>query len=358
MNKYQFNIVVVENGYMHAGTKAVEDAKQTMLKKGYEEITFKFSRQKSFLQNGVTFLIKFIKLWFKLKPQSIIIFQYPLLGVNSYLRFLNFLLKKKGVRSVALIHDIDSLRYERNEHVQREIAILSSFALIISHNEKMSAWLKNKGLNKPLFDLQLFDYLCSNTKRDGESMEAYDADVMHVTYAGNLAKCNFIYDLDKNGLDKGHINFWLYGPGVKDKFLNGNSFLKYKGIFSPDEVVAEITRADFGLVWDGDKITKDSTPVARYMNYNNPHKFSLYIAAGLPVILPRNAALSDFVKHNNLGITIDNLSEILTVIPPRDSIEYRNMKLCVENLAKQVRNGSFLSTVLEQIEVFFDMNNR
>ena len=47
-----------------------------------------------------------------------------------------------------------------------------------------------------------------------------------------------------------------------------------------------------------------------YLRINNPHKTSLYLASGIPVIIWSKAALAEFIEKNKCGITVDSLYEI------------------------------------------------
>ena len=46
------------------------------------------------------------------------------------------------------------------------------------------------------------------------------------------------------------------------------------------------------------------------MRFNNPHKLSLYVALGLPVIVWREAAIAEFVLKQGIGITVSDLLEL------------------------------------------------
>ena len=66
-------------------------------------------------------------------------------------------------KCIVVIHDLDSLRQEKEEsEVQKEIRFLNKFQSIISHNERMTAWLKEKGCHSKIVNLELFDYLTEN----------------------------------------------------------------------------------------------------------------------------------------------------------------------------------------------------
>ncbi|MEJ7682690.1 MAG: hypothetical protein WKG06_33500 [Segetibacter sp.] len=140
-----------------------------------------------------------------------------------------------------------------------------------------------------------------------------------IAFAGHLAKSTFVYDL-------GNIKNWkfnIYG-GEFDSQRNKNINTTWKGEFSPDEVVYHL-EGSFGLVWDGaDANDIRSNRFGDYMRYNNPFKFSLYLAAGLPVIAPASAAIAKTIEKYNLGFLINSLADLNNIVIS-DS-EYDTMK--------------------------------
>ncbi len=103
-------------------------------------------------------------IWLSIKYRNydIIVIQYPYYLIKQiYLKMIHRLFKNK--QTILLIHDIDTLRYGLNkERIQEEIDVINHFKIVISHNEKMSQWLKDNGCQSPIINMELFDYLCED----------------------------------------------------------------------------------------------------------------------------------------------------------------------------------------------------
>lgn len=86
-----------------------------------------------------------------------------------------------------------------------------------------------------------------------------------------------------------------------------------------------------------------------YLKMNNPHKASLYLASGFPIIVWSQSALADFVRKNQCGIIVDSLFEIADCLNSIDEEDYqeliKNSKIVGEKL-----NGYFLKTALENVK--------
>ena len=82
------------------------------------------------------------------------------------------------------------------------------------------------------------------------------------------------------------------------------------------------------------------------MRYNNPHKLSLYISAGIPVIVWKDSAVADFVIQEKIGFVVSDLSNINTVISNMDSNEYREYLLKISDLQQKVIKGEYLKKSL------------
>ena len=105
------------------------------------------------------------------------------------------------------------------------------------------------------------------------------------------------------------------------------------------------------MVWDGNYDESDQNEgFKNYTKYNNPHKLSCYIAAGLPVIVWRKSAAAQFVNKYNIGYTISNLYDINNL----DFSDYEEKLKNVSVIQKKVCNGKFtkdaINKVLEKIK--------
>lgn len=183
-----------------------------------------------------------------------------------------------------MIHDLDSLRgvYKNGE---REF--LSTADVIIAHNPVMVDYLKQNGYSdKEIRSLNIFDYLIQDTvacRKEGEKTE--------VVIAGNLKreKAGYVYRLNEV---EGEIQFRLYGPNY-DGETQGEC--KILWTVQAGRVTGKTGRG-FGLVWDGNGLNGCTGVFGEYMKYNNPHKTSLYLASGLPVIIWEKAAMAKYIE--------------------------------------------------------------
>lgn len=64
----------------------------------------------------------------------------------------------------------------------------------------------------------------------------------------------------------------------------------------------------------------------KYLRINNPHKVSLYIAAGIPVVIWKEAALCSLIEENALGFGISSLDELEEALKSHEHLyqSYRN----------------------------------
>lgn len=97
------------------------------------------------------------------------------------------------------------------------------------------------------------------------------------------------------------------------------------GFVKSDDLIAT-AQGDFGLVWDGTSVSTCTGDFGEYLQYNNPHKTSLYIRCQLPVIIWNKAALADFVRENGIGICVDSLEELEKILNTLSEEEYAEMK--------------------------------
>lgn len=87
-----------------------------------------------------------------------------------------------------------------------------------------------------------------------------------------------------------------------------------------------------------------------YTKYNSPHKVSLYVALGLPVIVWQDSAIADFVVKYRLGFAISSLSEIDPLMASIEEDELKQLKQRVNRFGCLLREGLFTKQVLIQVE--------
>lgn len=210
--------------------------------------------------------------------------------------------------------------------------------VLIVHNMYMVKMLADRGFDSDrLVKLEIFDYLIPDYKEIKES----DG----IVIAGNLmeSKAGYVYQINKIN----NVTFNLFGANYNAKKPFDN--INYFGAFLPDELIKNLT-GKYGLVWDGDSVETCSGGKGEYLKINNPHKLSLYLAAGLPVIIWDEAAEADFVLRENVGFTVRSLYELPGKMSDISDNNYEIMKKNAETVGARLRNGEYLTRALKKAE--------
>ena len=311
------------------------------MQQGYKDFTFTVSDNFNRITYYVMLLKNMLGFFFSIKPGSIVGVQYPLLSINNVFRHFIKLAKFKKVYFFCIVHDIHSLRTGGKDQamINQDITNLNQFDRIIVHNQQMLDWLKQNGLQPDAIILEVFDYLSGNFKDNNTDTTGENL----IVYAGNLIKSKFIYRLH----ELKNCSFNLYGPGYITALAGKESRVKWKGQYSPEQVTKEL-RGNFGLIWDGESCEACDEILGNYLKYNAPHKFSLYIAAGLPVIAPAGSAIGNFVKANDIGFLINSVYDLDNIKISSD--DYSEMKKNVLLLRAKIISGYFFTEALLKTE--------
>lgn len=342
--KYSNYLISEDNGTNnHAGSKARNDI-DYFLKENVSEI---LRVEKFFDSSGIINKVKILckmtidwsKIIYKIKTKSNLIIQYPLESPKEVVNFFIKTTKKmKSAKLIAVIHDLESLRFD-SKRKKSEIEYLTQYNYIIVHNESMKRYLANQGIDEnKLIILGIFDYKTDKINKKNRKL------TNEIAIAGNLSsdKSGYVYDLKKIG---SNVKFNLYGPNYKE-YKNDN--LKYFGQFPPEKL-PENLEGSFGLVWDGSEIDDCVGITGEYLKYNNPHKVSLYIVSNLPIIIWKKAAMADFVVKENIGIAVDSLKDIYDEISKLKEEDYQNMINNISSISKKLENGYYIKESLKKI---------
>ncbi|MEP5831360.1 MAG: beta-1,6-galactofuranosyltransferase, partial [Maribacter dokdonensis] len=76
---------------------------------------------------------------------------------------------------------------------------------------------------------------------------------------------------------------------------------------------------------------------------------SLYLLCGLPVIVWKKAAIAKFIEKEQIGITLNSLDELDTVLANLDSKDYATMVSNVEKVKVKVSSGYYLSQAINKV---------
>ena len=227
---------------------------------------------------------------FRLQKDDTLYIQYPYnppIANDILIRSLSICTKIHGAVLCILMHDINSFRFSSDSQMQskmrKEAMLLNNANHVIAHNNRMIELLRNCGCSAQMHDLQYFYYLW-----EGPLAYIENGITKHIIIAGNLApeKSGYVYNLPANS-----VQYELFGVNYDTKRRSGVN-VHYNGAFAPDDLIPHL-KGSFGLVWDGTSTQTCEGNYGVYLRYNNPHKFSLYIAAGLPVIVWSESALAD-----------------------------------------------------------------
>jgi hypothetical protein len=233
------------------------------------------------------------------------------------------------------VADIDGLKDADERVLRDDIEFLGKVSKLVVHNQAMSDWLVSKGCKAKMAKLEFFDFL----QRPSPATRGLEKKIV---FAGNLAKSRFLLDPSISDLDDMQIA--VYGPGLNfDLPLQKN--LHYCGTFDPGDLISKL-EGSFGLVWDGDSWQSPGGPLGGYMAYITHHKLSLYILAGLPILIPRMAGAAPLVEQYGIGIVFDNTSDIPAAIKKLSEESYQAMRHNMVTLAEQLSKGQQLRKAL------------
>lgn len=320
----------------NAGPKARTDINYYLRQMGYQDLqSFDFShsflhlRKQKMIWNDIPQALKKLR-----GKDATVIFQYPIYSKVCMRRLLK-LTQKNIAHFYVIVHDLESLRIFKDRYgfQKFEVDFFNGTNGIIVHNDHMKRALIQMGVKVPIISLEIFDYYTAvplNRQRDNHQ---------GIAFAGNLVKAAF---LDKWDL-KQSIN--LYGP---HKHLHYPQNVIYKGTFSPEELPLHL-KESFGLVWDGNRLDECNGMYGEYLKYNNPHKTSLYLSSGIPVIVWKQSAMSEFVSKYNVGLSVNDLHELETILPSLSDEKYAQMQQNAVAMAQKLRAGYFIKKAVAQL---------
>jgi hypothetical protein len=320
----------------HGGICAV-DAEKIFLQEGFTAIDTPHAHDFSIRAKISRILFSF-RTFLSLPSGSTVFFLFPLYAKAQKL-LLRLLLLRRKISLVCMVLDFDGLRDDNALLLKKEIRDLKRYHYFILHNEKMKELMDSLVPGNIAACFQCFDYLT-------DAVSTARGRNYRIIFAGNLQKSAFLELSDKLSGSCPEVRFIVYGAGVTEKMRSQES-ISYLGVHEP-YLLPEILEGAFGLVWDGNSLEECAGSYGRYLKYNSPHKLSLYILSGLPVIIWKEAATAEMVLKNNIGFTISSLYEIQEKINALTDQDYLEMANNCRQLATRISKGEFLRAAINE----------
>lgn len=328
----------------NAAGKAKTDCEISLQNLGFKNLGFKQSSIPSSAIGTIKNFFGITIALLRLPLKSTICTQYP---NNKFRKLILFFVKLKRCKMITVVHDVRCLK-GRVKDVEKELSKIVCSDVIVVHNESMKQWFLDQGTTIPIIVLGIFDYVAE--KRPIQNKGVTSGEKYSIAYAGGFGDGKNAYIFDFDILKNSKYNLKLYGIGFdanKRKVAEEESVIFYQGAFPSDEIAYKI-EADFGLVWDGISTEACSGDLGEYLKYNNPHKTSLYLLCGLPVIVWDKAAIASFIVENNVGIAVSNLKDLNAILENLSVEDYKTMKHNVLAVQEKVIKGQFVETAVKK----------
>lgn len=333
-----------------AGGKAPRDIKHILESMGYEMVSIHPYKENDGESEESWSYQRLKREWEKgyerIEPNSLLFLQFPFRQrQRERSRMLSRLKSEKNIGIITLLHDVEQLRkIFLNTFSEDDFAFLMDISdVVIVHNQRMREHFVENGMSgEKIVSLELFDYLYHET----DCPKQFEKSII---IAGNLdrQKSPYIGELGKLKPLKIH----LYGPNYADQTAEkeDREGIIYHGSFPSNEIPQMLDRG-FGLVWDGDSLDTCSGFTGEYLRYNNPHKLSLYLAAGLPVIIWKEAAEAAFVEKHGVGFTVNSLYEIQGILENVTKEQYIRFLSEVQKISSKLVQGEYTRLAVEKAE--------
>lgn len=317
-------------GQNTAESKAKIDCEEILLRMGYKNLGLPRTLYQNRKVSSVFTLLSSLLGRLRMPKDGIAVFQYPKSTIKQELRRA----KQRGCRTIVIVHDLETLR-GYGETIDETMSWTENADVIIVHTDRMAEYMRAKFPEKKIIALGIFDYLCKIEDNPVPTGKKYA-----VAFAGNLTKSAFLTEIEPR-----EYTLNLFGKKRENQKFHEN--VRYLGMFPPEELASHLN-SNFGLVWDGD--LEGTGNMGEYLKFISPHKLSMYISAGLPVIIRKGTAMAPFVEKHGIGITVERLSDLDDVLSQMSRTEYEKMRSNTAGIRQMLCNGEFFSKAVKKGE--------
>lgn len=324
---------IVQPPTVNAVFKAKDDITNIAMDMGYKE--FDIDRVQGDLETGKPLQTRIDGITGAITEGDFVVYQYPTYNGVDFERGMVSTILDRGASIVLFLHDSDYVRWGAPDD---EIGIFNVASALIVHTQAMADKLREAGVESPMFINEAFDYLSEMMLNRYAHQDQYPFK-RELVFAGGLNKSSFLADWQLT------TKLTVFGRQEPDFPLSDN--LDYQGEYQQDELLWRLPFC-FGLAWDTD--SPNGSKFGEYTKYNNPHKVSMYLGQGLPVIVWSQAGIAPFITKNHLGYAVDSIEQIDGLLAGLSDEEINDTLASVNQMKAAIRNGFFTRRVLTDAE--------
>lgn len=249
-------------------------------------------------------------------------------------------LNRGGRRLICMVSDIDGLKDRDEALLKKELVFFRRFRHFIVHNPAMLGWFRTQGIDGRFASLGLFDYLSKAVSQVREVS-------FEVTYAANLDHRPFVRKLKELNEPCPKLHFHVYGATEDPALFQGQN-MTYQGSMAAYDMPANM-KGSFGLIWEGDSLSTLQGGYSEYLRYISPHKLSMYIASGMPVVCHPDMAIAGFVRDKGIGLMVTDLRQLQGELEKIDGELYGRMRSNCLAMRDAVVEGRHLPDALDAL---------
>lgn len=386
-----------DDSRMTSGVKGIEDIETIFCRNGARLLPIPSKRRTHHLTPARRLALQrpILRTWQEacgpLLPGDALVILLPLHEKFGLLGRLIRSLKSRGIKVVFLAADLELARpatysgLKRSYVIHQELSYLRQADGIITHNQAYTCLIQSRGITGPFMEFGLFDYLIPEaqlkrlqSRRNGGTPLTPDAGSGlpnggtprpdgPVIIATNLnpEKAGYAYRLPAGS------EFVLYGPNYRPELQRSDGAsggseaselrpedrnysnapgprITYGGAFQADDLIDHMN-GSYGLLWDGPSPDTCAGPYGSYMRVNTPHRISLFLACGIPVIVWDQSAMAPLVLEHGIGFAVSGLGEISEKRMEISAEQYSEMAKKAWLMGARLRRGENTASILEQI---------
>ncbi|WP_251547630.1 hypothetical protein [Limosilactobacillus caecicola] len=223
---------------------------------------------------------------------------------------------------IILIQDLPSQRGRQDKQLlQEEIQLFNRADAVIAPSQQMLDFLIQNGLTiTNTTTLELFDFPAQiNSNRKPAFQQT-------VNYWGPNP-----HQDDFRKWSSQEVNLQIF---AKPSDWGAHQNVTFTNHFVGQELADNLHNAGgFGLLWETHPAWQ------RDYTYNPTLALSVYLSAGLPVIVPANLSCVELIKANHLGVVVNSFAEIPKIVQKMSDDDYTSLLNAVDQYAVLIRNG-------------------